>query len=65
MNHFKLLWDWDAFRGTIGALAAVILPWIKILTPPLQFLGVVGGLILLFYSIRHKRLEYKKLKDKK
>jgi hypothetical protein len=64
MNHLKLFWDWDAFKGTVGALMAVVLPWLKVLTPPLQFLGVVGGLVLLFYSIKHKRMEIKKLKGK-
>lgn len=65
MSHLKLLWDWDSFKGTIGALAAIIFPWLKVLTIPLQFLGAIGGLILLYYSIKHKRLQYKKEKEKR
>lgn len=65
MNHLKLFWDWDAFKGTIGATVAVVLPFLKFITPWLQFVGAVGGLVLLYYSIRHKRLEIKKLNSKK
>lgn len=60
----KLLWDWDAFRGTIGSLMAIVLPYVKALTPFLQFIGALAGVILVCYSIIHKRMEIKKLKGK-
>jgi hypothetical protein len=65
MSYWKLVWDWDSFKGTVGAIAAVVLPLMKTLTPVLQFFGALGGVLLLFYSVRHKRLEYKKLKGEK
>jgi hypothetical protein len=61
-QYIKLIWDWDSFKGTLGAIAAVVFPFLKILTPGLQFLGAVGGLVLLYYSIRLKKLEYKEKK---
>lgn len=60
----KLFHNWD-FWGWVGSIVAVTSPVLKMLTPPLQFLGACGGLVLLFYSIRHKHLEIKKLKGKK
>lgn len=60
----KLFHNWD-FWGCIGATSAVVFPVLKMLTIPIQFVGAIGGLVLLYYSIRNKRLEYKKLKGKK
>lgn len=65
MHALKLIIISDEFKGAIGAAAAVVLPWIKSSLPLLQWAGALGGLVLLFYSIRHKRLEYKKLKSTK
>lgn len=60
----KLLHNWD-FWGWVGATASVVFPILKMLTIPIQFIGAVGGLVLLYYSIRNKRFEYKNLKKKK
>ena len=61
---YKLFHNWD-FWGWVGATSAVVFPILKMLTIPIQFIGAIGGLVLLFYSIRNKHLEYKKLKKKK
>lgn len=50
--------------GWIGATMTVVFPFLNSLLPIFQFLGAVGGLVLLYYSIKHKRMEIKKLKGK-
>lgn len=59
----KLFHNWD-FWGGVGATASIILPFLESSLPFIQWLGAVGGLVLLYYSIRNKRLEYKHLKGK-
>lgn len=61
----KLVTYWDYIRGFIGSAMAVTLPFIKALTPFVQFAGACLGIYLVVISIRHKRLEYKKLKNDK
>lgn len=60
----KLFHNWD-FWGSVGAAASVVLPFIKTSLPFIQWLGAVGGLVLLYYSIKNKKLENKKLKSNK
>lgn len=62
-DYIKMFFDWDTARGTIGSAMTVILPFIKALTPVLQFLGAICGLVLVLYSIYHKRLQIKNEKN--
>ena len=55
----------DYIRGAVGTAMAIALPFIKVLTPFVQFAGACLGIYLVVISIRHKRLEYQKLKKKK
>jgi len=58
----KLFITWDDLTGSLGAAMAIVTPFINTITPILQFLGCLGGLVMLMYSIYHKRLQIKKLK---
>lgn len=55
----------DIIIGSFGSLAAIILPLLDFLATWLQIAGACGGLILLFYSIRHKRMQIEHLKNAK
>lgn len=54
--------DADTIVGGIGTGMAIGFPLIDVLTHTLQFAGAVLGVILIFLSIRHKRMEIKKIK---
>jgi hypothetical protein len=54
--------DKDTAEGILGVSMAIGFPFIDFLTKIFQFLGAGGGLILLYFAIRHKILEIRKLK---
>lgn len=65
----KLFFHWlketlesDTAKGVMGTGMAVGIPFMEFCTKTFQFLGAFGGLILLYYAIRHKILEVQKLK---
>jgi hypothetical protein len=51
--------------GICGTVMAVSFPVLNVLKDWLQIVGAVGGIILVIYSIQHKRMEIKKFKGKK
>lgn len=55
--------DTTTYTGLAGAAMAVISPWLNFLTTGAQLVGVLGGLVLLFYSIKHKRMLIKQLRQ--
>lgn len=57
--------DNDTIRGVIGSVMAIVVPFIKALTPVFQFTGAVLGVILVIYSIQHKRMQIESMKNGK
>jgi hypothetical protein len=57
--------DKDIVMGKIGASMAILFPMLDWLGPITQTIGAVGGLVLLFYSIKHKRMQIKELQKGK
>lgn len=60
VSQIKFL-DKDTKEGILGAGMAIGFPFMEFLTKFFQFLGAFGGVILLYFAIRHKILEIKKL----
>lgn len=54
----------DSIKGYIGAVIAILAPFIDEFMIVGQLLALVGGLVLVYYSIRVKQLEKKRLEDK-
>lgn len=54
--------DKETAEGILGMSMAIGFPLMEFLTKIFQFLGAFGGLILLYYAIRHKILEIRRLK---
>jgi hypothetical protein len=63
------IFDANMIKGLIGVSVAIISPMLDLITKVGQVIGVLGGLVLLGMSIRHKHLEIKlankKLANKK
>lgn len=51
--------------GFCGTIMAVSFPMLSALKDWLQIAGAVGGIVLIVYSIQHKRMEINKLKNEK
>lgn len=50
--------------GMLGASMAGLFPVLDFLGPILQIRGAIGGIVLLVYSIKYKRMQIKELKKK-
>lgn len=55
----------DSIKGYIGAAVAILAPFMDDFMIAGQLLALVGGLVLVYYNIRVKQLEKKRLEDKK
>lgn len=64
MKHFfAFIFDPDLLMGLSGTAMTIVFPMLEGLTDIFKLLGSIGGLILVYLSIRHKILEIKKIKD--
>jgi hypothetical protein len=55
--------DYTTVKGLVGSLMMIAFPSLEETALWVKILGGVGGLVLLYFSIRVKYLEYKKLKN--
>lgn len=53
--------DGNLLIGKIGMVMAVAFPLMDFAGPVLQLSGAIGGLILLYYSIKYKKMQIKNL----
>lgn len=60
-SHLIRLIDRDSVTGIAGVSMSVGIPFIEYLTKVFQFVGAFGGLLLLYFAIKHKVMEIKKL----
>lgn len=64
-NILKIIFsaDKETCKGALGSALSVVSPLIDNMSSIFQFAGALGGLILVLYSIKHKRLQIKQLKS--
>lgn len=53
--------DKDTLAGIAGVSMSVGIPFMEFLTKAFQFVGAFAGLFLLYFAIKHKVMEIKKL----
>jgi hypothetical protein len=55
--------DYTTVKGLLGSLMMIVFPSLEETAIYVKIIGGLGGLVLLYFSIRVKYLEYKKLKN--
>jgi len=54
----------DHSRGLVGVILGTVPPYIEMLTPVIQFLSMVLGVVLILVSIWHKVKQINQIKKK-